>query len=144
MPPAFRRLLLTWHFGNLVLGPLMFGSMKSSRDYLLEMNTGVQDRLQLQYTWWGEGPRPANLLYIGGTEAYSLLLDTETGAISGFNFEDEGEDWTMARVLASDVEIFLCAFATLTTIRGVPTSEQLAAIHQFTGADPESEFWQHP
>jgi hypothetical protein len=78
-PQDFRELIARFDFGNLTIGPVVFGT---SGDYLCELT-----ELNRTIRWWGNSARPANLLMVGNSDPFAIIMDT----CSGFVYELDPE-----------------------------------------------------
>lgn len=72
-PDDFRELIARFDFGNLTVGPIVFGT---SGNYPAEIT-----RLNLEAGWWGPGKRPDNLLMIANSDPFAILSDTRSGCV---------------------------------------------------------------
>lgn len=72
-PENFRELIARFDFGNLTIGPIVFGICG---DYLAEI-AGLNQKTG----WWGRGERPDNLLMIANSDPFAILMDTRSGCV---------------------------------------------------------------
>jgi len=72
-PEDFRELIARFDFGNLTIGPIVFGA---SGDYLAETT-----ELNQETGWWGPGERPGNLLMIANSDPFAILLEIRSGCV---------------------------------------------------------------
>ncbi|MFZ6874092.1 hypothetical protein ACO0LF_18700 [Undibacterium sp. Di27W] len=78
-PEDFRQLISEFNFGNLVIGPIGFGSSCLYTDELLKLNTQVQ--------WWGHGARPASLIMVANSDPFAIILDVCGGHMLAMDAE---------------------------------------------------------
>ncbi len=79
LPQEFIDLILNYDFGDLTVGGVWFGNNDNYFKFLLNMNLENQE-----YPWWGTGEKPENLLLIGATDGYIILLDCKSGYIEAY------------------------------------------------------------
>lgn len=90
-PDGFRELIAKFDFGNLTIGPVVFCS---SRDYLAELV-----ELNLNVMWWGAGQRPENIMMIGNSDPFAILLNTDSGSVYAFDSETS---WKKSKKISDD------------------------------------------
>jgi hypothetical protein len=78
-PQDFRELIARFDLGNLTIGPVVFGT---SGDYLGEII-----EIDRTINWWGHGTRPANLLMIGNSDPFAIIMDSRSGFVYGLDPE---------------------------------------------------------
>ncbi|MES1202206.1 MAG: SMI1/KNR4 family protein [Pseudomonadota bacterium] len=102
LPHQFRRWVTSYNFGELAMGPTVFGA---SGDYLkrvMELNSDI--------VWWGGGgSRPAHLLLIANYDPYGILLNVLSGKVLAMDSE---KDWRNATDIADDFDLFVRGIGT--------------------------------
>jgi hypothetical protein len=132
LPASYRKMASLLNFENLTLGAVQFGSGRLPQaDELIAQN--IDD------SWWGRGDRPADLVSIGGGDPDVILLRLSDGAILAFDSES---NWRNARVVASDIELFLKGLGTayLASLEKRTETIEPEMLNQSVGGD-SSEFW---
>lgn len=84
LPPSFLDPIKNFSFGGFTLGPVQFGHSTSYADDLCLRNQGSID------PWWGPGARPKDLLLVGNSDPFALLLHCPSGQIDVF---DHSKSW---------------------------------------------------
>lgn len=56
-----------------------------------------------EYPWWGTGEKPENLLLIGGTDGYVILLDCSDGCVKAYL---RSSVWQDADEISQDFGLF--------------------------------------
>jgi hypothetical protein len=134
LPAEFRRVASTYDLGGLELGGVVFGDESAFAQFLRQQITDPE-------TTWGPSGRPSDLLLLGGSDGYLILLDCSSGKVSAHERDSSPAD---QRVVASDFAMFFQGLATLFLEEDVTDAEVLATeIAAATGSDPESRFWLH-
>jgi hypothetical protein len=135
-PNSFREMLLKWDFGRLDVGNVWFGQQGSYCEYLVSRNCPTTSP-----PWWGEGKRPEQLVLVGTTDAYIVLLDTDDGTIRAC---PRTAHWSDGILVANTFELLVRGAGTAFLLgRETDDEEGLGEeIASRCGADPHSEFWQ--
>lgn len=130
-PDGFRELIAKFDFGNLTIGPVVFCS---SRDYLAELV-----ELNLNVMWWGGGQRPENIIMIGNSDPFAILLNTDSGSIYAFDSETS---WKKSKKISDDFFGFFSALGTVVLTRNQTLDRRKLAeeILEEIGAE-DFEFW---
>jgi hypothetical protein len=132
-PLAFRQLIRAYDFGHLTVGPVRFSYQGDYLKFLIELNTG-------KYSW-GAPERPAHLLEIGGSDPYSILLDTKHGSMHAL---DPALGWDRTTHIASGFDSYFRGLGTAQLLRG--TVDDREALAQQLLADvggTDIRYWRH-
>jgi hypothetical protein len=130
-PKDFRELIARFDFGNLTIGPVVFGT---SGDYLGEII-----ELNERAGWWGRAERPTDLLMIANSDPFAILLDCRSGSVYSSDVES---GWQKARKIADNFSTFLVGLGT-TVLKRFGTHDRYGlanAIAKRVGND-HPEFW---
>jgi SMI1-KNR4 cell-wall len=142
-PDSFKQTILQYDFGDLALGGVWFGRKANYAEYLIKENTcHTKDKKIGSYfaTWWGGGERPSNYLSIADSDGYIILLNIETGKIMAC---DRTESYQEAKLIASDLRIFLQAIATVyIRLMTDKNKDLLIDIPRVVGSVADNEFWE--
>jgi hypothetical protein len=134
LPDAFRRIALTYDLSGLELGGVLFGDESAFSTFLLRQITDPN-------TTWGQSGRPRDLLLLGGSDGYLILLDCVGGKVWACLRDASIEE---RQVVASDFVKFFRGLATLFLAEDVRDAEALARqVAEATGSDPHGGFWLH-
>jgi len=128
-PLGARLLLLHYDFSTLDVGYLSF-EFGECYSLLVELNTGPGG-------WWGEGPRPEDLLFIAGTDGWNVLLDVKSSAVSGVEC---GSAYVDRERLADDLEAFLAGVC-LAACASSPTASVNDVLGKVNGLYVQARFW---
>ncbi|WP_371764996.1 SMI1/KNR4 family protein [Massilia sp.] len=130
-PYGFRELIAKFDFGNLTIGPVVFCS---SGDYLAELV-----ELNLNVMWWGGGQRPENIIMIGNSDPFAILLNTNSGSVYAFDSEN---GWEKSKKISDDFFGFFSALGTVVLTRNQTLDRRKLAeeILEEVGAE-DFEFW---
>ena len=134
LPDEFCRIASTYDLGGLELGGVVFGDES-------DFSTFLRHQITNSKTTWGPSGRPRELLLVGGSDGYLILLDCSTGKVWAHL-----RDASIAerQVVASDFAKFFRGLATLFLEEGVTDADALARqIAAATGSEPEAGFWLH-
>jgi hypothetical protein len=133
LPREFTEYIARFDFGRLTIGPVAFGS---GGDYLKELIETNQ-----HFCWWGGGKRPDNLLMVGNSDPYVLLLNASSGEILAMDRESE---WTKAPPIARHFDLFVRGLGTVMLGRGDlgdVERERLAELVSSDAGGRDSGFW---
>lgn len=130
-PNGFRELIAKFDFGNLTIGPVVFCS---SGDYLAELV-----ELNLNVMWWGGGQRPENIIMIGNSDPFAILLNTSSGSVYALDSET---GWKKSKKISDDFFGFFSALGTVVLTRNQTLDRRKLAeeILEEIGAE-DFEFW---
>jgi hypothetical protein len=131
LPKSFASIIMEYDFSNFALGPVTFR-------YGIQYSRFVALNTQGSFAWWGAGPRPNASLYVGGTDGHLLLLDADTGQLTGNEFGSPD----IGHTVASGFETFFRALGSL-RIWGLTVGRHtvIPQIMAMIGADPATKFW---
>ncbi len=134
LPSDFLQLALTYDLGGFELGGVVFGDGSDFATFLLRQITDPQ-------ATWGTSVRPPDLLLVGGTDGYLILLDCYDGRVMACLRDARVDE---RRVVASDFSKFFRGLATLFLEEDVPDPDAFAReLAAATGSDPGADFWLH-
>jgi hypothetical protein len=134
LPDHLLQIALTYDLGGLELGGVVFGDETDFSTFLIRQITQPQ-------VSWGALVRPPELLLLGGSEGYLIMLDCFNGKVLACL-----RDAPLAerRVVASDFSKFFRGLATLFLEDEVADPDAFAGeLARATGGDPEGDFWLH-
>jgi hypothetical protein len=134
LPDDFLQLALTYDLGGLELGGIVFGGETDFSTFLLRQITDPQGT-------WGTSARPLDLLLLGASSGYLILLDCSDGKVMACLSDASVDE---RPVVASDFAKFFRGLATLFLEEEVADPDgfarQLAAA---TGSESGADFWLH-
>jgi len=134
LPDHFVQIALTYELGGLELGGVVFGDETDFSTFLLRQIAQPQAS-------WGALARPPELLLLGGSDGYLIMLDCSDGKVLACLRDAALED---RRVVASDFSKFFRGLATLFLEDEVSDPDAFAGeLAAATGSDPQGEFWPH-
>jgi hypothetical protein len=134
LPDDFLQLALTYDLGGLELGGVVFGDESDFSTFLLRQITDPQ-------ATWGASVRPLDLLLLGGSDGYLILLDCSDGRVMACLRDTRVDE---RRVVASGFSKFFRGLATLFLEEEVPDPDTFARkLAAATGSDPGADFWLH-
>ena len=105
-PDDFRELIARFDFGNLTVGPVVFCSTGDYLVELIELNSNVM--------WWGQGQRPEDLIMIGNSDPFAILMNTQVGSVHSLDSEI---GWQKSKKIADDFYGFFSALGTVVLTR---------------------------
>ena len=130
-PDSFRELIAKFDFGNLTIGPVVFCATGDYLTELIELNSNV--------TWWGQGQRPENLIMIGNSDPFAILLNTHSGSVCALDSEF---GWGKSKKISDDFFGFYSALGTVVLTRNQTLDHRklAAEILEEVGGE-DFEFW---
>lgn len=130
-PIVFRKLISSFDFGNLTIGPVVFCAKGDYLNELIDLNENVY--------WWGSGQKPSNLIMIANSDPFAILLDETEGKVLAMDSE---LGWQKPIVIAKDFYNFIRGVGTVMLRRNNTNDKsQLAQIvHEEVGSQ-SYEFW---
>jgi hypothetical protein len=128
LPESFSKTVMIYNFARLSLCNLVFAFGRNLERF-------VRSNLGEPFPWWGYGPRPRHLLLVGSTDAHSILMTTEDGAVQAMSEAAEAlEDRVM---IANDFEILVRTAGSIAL--GISMDQRIAIARDVsTGL-----FWEH-
>lgn len=134
LPDEFCRIASTYDLGGLELGGVVFGDESDFSTFLLRQMIDPK-------ATWGPSGRPRELLLIGASDGYLILLDTSNGRVFARLRDAPNAE---RRVVARDFATFFQGLATLFLDEGLTDADALARqVAADTGSDPGAGFWVH-
>lgn len=130
-PADFRMLISVYDFGNLTIGPIAFCASGDYSNELFEYNEKV--------SWWGDGPRPVNLIMVANSDPYAIVLNVESGEVLAID-PDLGLE--KASMIAESFESFVRGVGSVFLLRNAVDDKEILAksIHDFVGSH-DIDFW---
>jgi hypothetical protein len=130
-PYGFRELITKFDFGNLTIGPIVFCSTGDYLAELIELNSNVM--------WWGQGQRPENLIMIGNSDPFAILLNTQSGSVYALDSEI---GWIKSKKISDDFFGFFSALGAVVLTRNQTLDRRklAAEISEDVGGE-DFEFW---
>jgi hypothetical protein len=132
VPAEFREIASTYDLAGLELGGVVFGDESEFAEFL-------RNQIAEPEATWGPSGRPPDLLLLGGSDGYLVLLDCSTGEVSAHLRDAPPAE---RRVVAADFGIFFRALATLFLEEDITDADVLASqVATAAGSDPGGTFW---
>jgi hypothetical protein len=130
-PDDFREIIAKYDFGNLTVGFVAFCASGNYLNQLIELNSSVK--------WWGHGERPVDVIMIGNSDPFAILMDAQSGSIYALDSEI---GWGKSRKIADSFFKFFLALGTVVLKRNQTKGRQalVSDILEDVGGE-SSEFW---
>lgn len=128
--PSLRDALQRYSLDRLTIGGVTLGSSEGIEDFILANNV---DPLT---PWWGVGVRPKDLILIGSSDGFAILVNVNSGKILAAH---HGETKDYAQVVAGDIELFMRGLGTAVSSRSADIGRMLA---KEVGAEEPPLFWE--
>ncbi|MGB7158792.1 MAG: hypothetical protein WBD40_12035 [Tepidisphaeraceae bacterium] len=130
LPEEFVRVVTTYDFSGLDIGQVIFGYGEEYEDF---ERCNSHDGMP----WWLRGPKPQSLIMIGGTTAWTILMNVLDGSIHAFENPWEGD----AERIALRFELFLRAACFLSVQDNVDVTDRFEQEFLEAIGHPASRFW---
>lgn len=130
-PSDFQRIISTYNFGNLTIGPIAFCATGDYSIELIEYNESI--------AWWGDGQRPANLTMVANSDPFAIILNVNSGEVLAM---DPELGWEKSHRISANFENFVRGIGSIIILRNdVDDKEELAkSVHDLVGSH-DLGFW---
>ncbi|BBB64203.1 hypothetical protein UNDKW_5930 (plasmid) [Undibacterium sp. KW1] len=130
-PNEFRTIISEFDFGMLTIGPIVFCAKGDYIQELIDLNTSV--------CWWREGQRPENMIMIGNSDPFTILLDVNSGCVFAM---DPEVGWEKSKIIAGNFLDFFRGIGTAMLMRNEIDDRRGLAQGIFENVKSEDlEFW---
>jgi hypothetical protein len=138
-PSDFAQLTSQFDFGNLTVGPIVFGN---DSDYFAGLYDANEDSALQQCAWWQGPKRPDGIIVVAQSDPFDIFLDTRQGSVMASGGAKDNSPRMVP--IARSFEQFFRGIATVMLQRDPAGDNGALAISvaEAVGANPDSDFWQ--